>query len=279
MNFVAHCDALIIDLRLNGGGDEAMAQFLSSYFFDKSTHMTNTYVPKDNITEQRWTQEWVPGPRITDAPIYILMSSFSYSSAEVFAYQLQQIGRAKIIGRKTRGGVHGVKYMSFPDLMINLKVPYITEINPYSDTNYINGVIPDVPTTNEKAFIVANLEAAKKLLTSETNSNKRFTLEWIITGCEIDLNPIILDELKLAEYVGTYKNVEIILEGGRLMLHRKNFITQEMMPMGNDLFKFKDVNRQKYRVQFTRNSKGEIINLYDLDYDGDNYPARERENK
>ena len=29
MNFLAHCDALIIDLRLNGGGDTFMTQFLS----------------------------------------------------------------------------------------------------------------------------------------------------------------------------------------------------------------------------------------------------------
>jgi len=278
MNFVAHCDALIIDLRLNGGGDEAMAQFLSSWFFDKSTHMTDTFVLKNNVSEQRWTQEWVPGPRITEAPIYILMSSFTYSSAEIFAYQLQQIGRAKIIGQKTRGGVHGVKYMNFPNLQINLKVPYITEINPYSKTNFINGIIPDIQTSSETALIVANLEAAKNLLSTEKNSKKRYMLEWTISGCEIDLNPITLDEIKLSEYVGTYKNIEIILDCGRLMLQRRNFLIQEMVPMGNDLFKYKDVNEHKYRVQFTRNKKGKVTGLYDLDHDGDKYPIKEREN-
>jgi retinol-binding protein 3 len=75
MNFVANSDALIIDLRLNGGGDEAMARLISSYFFDKSTHLTDNFIRKDSITEQIWTQEWVTGPKITEAPIYILMSN------------------------------------------------------------------------------------------------------------------------------------------------------------------------------------------------------------
>lgn len=104
MNFLANCSALIIDLRLNGGGDEAMTQLICSYFFDKSTHLTDSYSRKDSITKQSWTMEWVQGNRITEAPIYILISSLSYSCAELLAYELQQIGRAKIIGEKTKGG-------------------------------------------------------------------------------------------------------------------------------------------------------------------------------
>ncbi|MFH1851593.1 MAG: S41 family peptidase [Candidatus Neomarinimicrobiota bacterium] len=279
MNFVAHCDALIIDLRFNGGGDEAMAQFLSSYFFDQSTHMTDVITPKDNLTEQIWTQEWVPGLRITVAPIYILMNTYSYSSAEVLAYQLQQIRRAKIVGEKTKGGVHGVRFMSFPDLSINLKVPYKTEINPYSKTNYINGVMPDITASSREALIVAHSELAKLLLTTETNIKKKYLLEWIIAGYEIDRNPIIRNDKKLAEYVGTYANVVITLDCSTLMLQRNDFKKQAMIPMGDDLFKFKDINEQKYRVQFIRDDKGKITGLSDLDSDGDTYPVKERERK
>ena len=276
MNFVANSDALIIDLRLNGGGDEAMAQFISSYFFDKSTHLTDNFIRKDSITEQRWTQEWVPGPRITESPIYILMSSYSYSSAEVLAYQLQQIKRAKIVGEKTRGGAHGVRYMSFPDILINLKVPYSQEINPYSKTNYINGVIPDIPCPSDKALIVAQLEAAKELLKTETDSQKKYKLEWSIAGKKIDLNPKIIGSLELSEYQGIYKNIKISIEGEALILQRGNSMKQEMIPMGNDVFKYKDLNEEKYRIQFTRNENGIITGMYDFDSDGDKYPLKER---
>jgi len=279
MNFVSNSDALIIDLRLNGGGDESMAQLISSYFFDKSTHLTDNFIRKDSITEQRWTQEWVSGPKIAAAPIYILMSSYSYSSAEVLAYQLQQLERAKIVGEKTRGGVHGVRYMSFPDKLINLKVPYSQDINPYSKTNYINGVIPDIPCSSNKALIVAHLEASKELLKTETDSLKKYKLEWSIAEKEIDLIPKIMDSFELSEYQGVYRNVKISIEREVLILKRGNSMKQEMIPMGNDVFKYKDVSEEKYRIQFTRNENGIITGMYDFDSDGDKYPLKARVNE
>jgi C-terminal processing protease CtpA/Prc len=33
LNFLAYCDAIIIDLRQNGGGSPAQIQLISSYFF------------------------------------------------------------------------------------------------------------------------------------------------------------------------------------------------------------------------------------------------------
>jgi C-terminal processing protease CtpA/Prc len=276
MNFVAHCDALIIDLRLNGGGDESMAQFLSSYFFDKSTHLTDYYIRKDERTEQRWTQEWVPGPKKTDVPIYILLSNFSYSSAEVFSYQLQQLGRAVIIGEKTRGGAHGVRYMSFQELSINLRVPYSRDINPYSKTNYIDGVIPDVAVSSDKALIVANIEASKKLLETETNKEKRYKLEWTLSGYEADLNPLDLDDGALSEYVGIYENVEFILECGKLYERGDDKTKHELIPMGNDQFKYREKKEVKFRIQFSRDEKGKVIEFYWHDNDGDKHPIKIR---
>jgi hypothetical protein len=277
MNFLGHCDALIIDLLINGGGDEGMATFLSSYFFDKSTHLTDTFIRKDDKTDQIWTQEWVPGPKMINVPVYILHSRITYSSSECFSYNLQQLGKAVIIGEKTRGGAYGVTFRSFPELSINLKIPYISEINPYSKTDYVNGVIPDIETTRDKAFIVANIEAAKKLLETETAEDKRFKLEWILGQYEADLNPPVIPDSVLSEYVGTYKNIQITNGCGTIFLSRSNRFRQEMVPMGNDLFKYKDPNEIKYRVQFVRGSDGKITGLYDLDGDGDTYPMKMRD--
>lgn len=277
MNFLANCDALIIDLRSNGGGDETMATFLSSYFFDKSTHLTDSYIRKDKKTNQLWTQEWVPGPPMVDIPIYILLSSYSYSSSEMFAYDLQQLGKAVIIGEKTRGGAHSVTFKSYPELSINLKVPYTRDLNPYSKTNYIDGVIPDIAASSAKALATANIEAAKKLLETETDKDKKYKLEWVLASYEADLQPIGLDETALSEYAGVYKNVRITLEGGRIYLKRDDGPEQEMAPMGGDQFKYKDPEEIKYRVQFTRDDQGKIDGLYYHDSDGDKYPAKTRE--
>ena len=279
MNFVANSDALIIDLRLNGGGDESMAQFISSYFFDESTYITSYYIRKDDKTEQRWTQNWVSGPRMTDIPIYILLSSFSYSSSEVLAYALQQLGKAVIIGEKTRGGVHGVRYMSFPEISINMKVPYSQEINPYSKTNYIDGIIPDISTSADKAYIVANIEACKKILKTEKDTVKRYKLEWVLSGYEIDLKPMISNNDALSEYVGVYKNIQFILEFGKLYLQSNGGVKQELIQMDVDLFKYKEQKEEKYRMQFSRDETGKVIEFYWFDRDGDIHPPKKRINE
>jgi len=278
MNFITYCDALIIDLRLNGGGDTGMVSFLSSYFFDKSTHLTSYYMRKNGTTEQVWTQEWVPGPRMTKIPIYILLSHYSYSASEAFAYELQQLGRAKVVGEKTRGGAHAVKYMSFPESPINIKIPYLQEINPYSKTSFLSGVIPDIPTASEKALIVAQLVASKELFDNETDSKKKSKLLWTITGRKAELNPIIIDDKTIADYEGVYENVVISVAYKKLFLQRGDADVQEMIPMGNDIFKYKDPKEEKYRIHFIRNIDGVVTGLFDFDSDGDKYPVKNRNN-
>lgn len=63
MGFVAHTDALILDLRDNGGGDPAMVTFIASFLFDKPTHLNDLYNRKEDSTHQFWTLSYVPGER------------------------------------------------------------------------------------------------------------------------------------------------------------------------------------------------------------------------
>src|SRR4029077_4899694 len=43
MNFLSHVDAIIFDLRDNGGGDPKMIALISTYLFDKPTHLNDLY--------------------------------------------------------------------------------------------------------------------------------------------------------------------------------------------------------------------------------------------
>ena len=47
MSILANSDALIIDLRENGGRDSEMIQLISSYFFDEMTHLNSFICPRD----------------------------------------------------------------------------------------------------------------------------------------------------------------------------------------------------------------------------------------
>jgi len=104
MNFLANSDAIIIDLRRNTGGNGNMSKLLSSYFFSEPTLLLSFYDREGKIERQHWTEEFLPGERLIDIPLYILVSHATLSAAEGFAYALKHLDRAKIIGETTRGG-------------------------------------------------------------------------------------------------------------------------------------------------------------------------------
>src|SRR5262249_8104658 len=55
MSFVSETEALIIDIRRNGGGDPDTVAELSTYFFDEPVHLNDLYFRPDNTTHQFWT--------------------------------------------------------------------------------------------------------------------------------------------------------------------------------------------------------------------------------
>ncbi len=75
MGFVAHVDAIIFDLRENGGGDPAMVTFIASFLFDEPTHLNDLYNRKENSTRQYWTLPSVPGERLAKQPVFVLTPS------------------------------------------------------------------------------------------------------------------------------------------------------------------------------------------------------------
>src|SRR5262249_56046515 len=60
-----------------------------------------------NQLKQAWTLSYVPGGRFGKAkPVYVLTSAATFSGGEQLGYDLQQLGRATVIGERTRGGAH-----------------------------------------------------------------------------------------------------------------------------------------------------------------------------
>ena len=91
---VADCDALIFDLRDNGGGSPEMIKFISSYLFDVPTHLNSFYDRTANKTSETWTTAEVPGKRFAPTlPVYILTSGHTFSAAEEFTYNLKNLKR------------------------------------------------------------------------------------------------------------------------------------------------------------------------------------------
>lgn len=265
MNFLAHCDAIIFDLRENGGGSPSMIQLISSYFFDESVHLNSFYIRKEDTIQQFWTQEYVQGPRMGDAEVFVLTSSYTFSGAEEFSYNMKNMKRGTIIGETTGGGAHPVDRRGFANLNIGISLPFGRAINPISGTNWEGtGVEPDIAVPAAEALDAAIIEAAKALLAKTDNEDRKFQFQWIIDGKEAARNPLRTTPEELQSLVGTYGPRAITLENGELYYQRQDRPKYRLIPMGNDTFMLDGLDY--FRVQFGRDETGavaELIGLYD----------------
>jgi C-terminal processing protease CtpA/Prc len=163
MGFVAHADALIFDLRENGGGQPAMVSLIASYLFDQPTHLNDLYNRHENSTTQYWTNAWVPGDRMPKQPAFVLTSHRTFSGGEEFTYDLKTQKRATIVGETTGGGAHPVSGHPVADYFM-IGVPFATAINPITKTSWEGtGVEPDVKVAAADALTTAEKLATEKI--------------------------------------------------------------------------------------------------------------------
>ena len=168
MELVAGTYALIIDLRHNGGGAPEGVVFWCSYLLDeRPTHLNDIFHADTGETRQFWALPYVPGTRYLDRPVFVLTSGRTFSGGEDFAYTLQALGRATVVGETTGGGAHPTR--GFPiSAAVHIGIPFARSVNPVTGTNWQGtGVVPDVPADAEQAYDVAYARALEKVLTMD----------------------------------------------------------------------------------------------------------------
>jgi len=153
MSLLATTDVLIVDVRHCLGGEPTMAAFLISYLWDhEPAQLTGLREGKDNQLKQAWTLPYVPGHRFGKAkPAYALTSATTFSGGEQLSYDLQQLGRATIIGERTRGGAHAREgFPVHPHLEATISVA--EAVNPKTGGNWEGtGVVPDLQSSAGQA--------------------------------------------------------------------------------------------------------------------------------
>ncbi|WP_080931419.1 S41 family peptidase [Xanthomonas arboricola] len=165
MTFVAHTDALIIDLRDNMGGDPEMVSFIASYLFDHPTRLNDIRNHSDGSLRQYWTQARVAGDRFgADKPVFILTSSATFSAAEDFTYALQANSRAEVIGEPSGGGARPARELQIGK-RFTASIPYAESVSQITGKNWERiGVTPDVRANSASAMNVAYRLALEELI-------------------------------------------------------------------------------------------------------------------
>jgi hypothetical protein len=160
MELVCGTYALIIDLRDNGGGSPGGVMFWCSYLVpEEPVHLNDIFRADTGETRQFWSLPYVPGTRYLDRPVYVLISSRTFSGGEDLCYTLQALGRAELIGETTGGGAHPTR--GFPiSAAVHIAVPFARSVNPVTGTNWQGtGVVPDTAVPADQAYDAAYAKA------------------------------------------------------------------------------------------------------------------------
>jgi carboxyl-terminal processing protease len=139
-------EALIMDLRANGGGYLPEAESLTGLFIDRGP------VVQLRDTTGRIEVDDDPDPSIFySGPLIVLVDRFSASASEIFAGAIQDYGRGLIIGQQTYGkgtvqNAHPLNYTIFgrkPELgQLNVTIGKYYRVT--GESTQDRGVTPDI---------------------------------------------------------------------------------------------------------------------------------------
>jgi C-terminal processing protease CtpA/Prc len=188
MNFLANADAIIVDLRRNGGGDPSLLQTVLTYFIaaNDRLHINDFYMREGDRTEQWWSAAQVPGPRLNGKPLYVLTSNLTGSCAEEFAYDVQTHKLGTLYGASTAGGANPGGLFRLSDHLAAF-IATGRAINPVTKTNWEGvGVKPDRDVPPGDALREAHLAALQGLLANTTDADRKALLERAIERAKQD---------------------------------------------------------------------------------------------
>ncbi|HXG60137.1 MAG TPA: S41 family peptidase [Planctomycetota bacterium] len=143
---MAGAKAIVFDLRGNTGGYLRTALRIASYFLDKGKLIVSTRSRSEEV-DRRVAE----GPKLTDAPLVVLVDEGSASASEILAGALQDHKRAVLVGEKTfgKGSVQDLKPLKTADEKAAVKVTIAKWYLPSgrsveADKHQDSGVHPDI---------------------------------------------------------------------------------------------------------------------------------------
>lgn len=257
MNFLANADAVIFDLRGNGGGSPLTIQIICSYLLDDVRHLNSFEWRGEEGQRQFWSLPWVPGASLADVDVYILTSGRTFSAAEEFTYDLKSLKRATLVGEKTGGGAHPGGTRIVDDGFL-VWVPSGRAINPVTKTNWEGtGIEPDVAVPVAQALDKAHALALEKIAARAKDPEKAAAVKWAREDLIARTEPAAVPVEILRRYTGNYGIAELALADGRLVA-RVEGRDAPLVPLSETYFW---VGEPSSRVEFVPAASGKGFDL------------------
>jgi hypothetical protein len=267
MKFLSKADAVIVDLRQNGGGEPEMVQLLCSYFFaaEPPVLLNSLYWRKGNVTQEFWTLPSLQGERMPDTPLFILISARTGSAAEEFAYNMQTRGRATLIGETTAGAANPGGVFEIGD-GFSMFISTGKAINPVTGDNWeAKGVVPDREFDALDADKFA-YDAALRLIAQSYDGEVPRDLAWAQEAARVRLSPVIITDAEQLAILGRFGDRRIEIQSGELVFLRGRRPARALIPLGDDAYFLQGVEDRQ--LSFTRNATGQVDSLVETYIDG-----------
>jgi retinol-binding protein 3 len=234
MRVLQNTDALIIDVRRNGGGSSAYSHLVFSYFLPEKPVETIRTVQR-TATNVRSSVATVAGPRRENVPLYLLTSQGTASAAEEFSFVLKNKKRATLVGDRTAGAGHMVG--GFPvghGFVGRISITRVMDAESGLEWETV-GVLPDIKVAPEIALETAHALALEQVAKTRAGLDARVT-ELLAETIRAGIAPATT-KANLAALAGDYdEGRKIEYRDGKLWLRRRPGVMAEpltLLPNGS----------------------------------------------
>jgi hypothetical protein len=255
MRFLKGGDAIIIDMRQNGGGSPDAVRYMISHFLQPNTPIVTFYM-RGQAGDSWSSLGGLPAGSLAGKPLYVLTGGRSASAAEEFVGHVGGYKLGELVGEKTAGA--GYRNEFFPvagGYVISVSVGRAVLASTGKDWEKV-GIVPTIQATQGDALEVAQIHALRKLASNATGRDKE-VFEGSAQVLEAQLKPVSTS-LPLPQYVGVYGVRHITNEGGKLIFQREGGPKGQLVAVGPNEFAFIADPMQRVKFKTAGNAATEL---------------------
>jgi len=272
IEFLAHADAVILDLRQVRGGYGSMDEFLTSTFFaPDSVELLSGFDRERGTTLRGWTHPSLAQRPLGHVDLFVLTSGITGSAAEALAFVLKIKERATLVGERTVGAAHAGGWVPLDRGFVAF-IPNARGFDPRTGRDWERiGVEPTLAVPAARALDAAHAEAIRRLAARSTDV-RRAQLSWLLPLLERRAaGPLTLSSAVLERQAGSYERCRIENAGGGLQFIGVSGQPQRLIPLTEDTYLLEDdrfAPEQQIRVRFVTGPDGTTSSLQLLVDDG-----------
>ena len=235
MKFLAGGNAVIIDVRRNGGGSPEAVQYAVSHFIAPGKPLMTFHMASRGV-QKTASLASTRAPRMIGKPLYVLSSGNSGSAAEEFLGHIAGYKLGEVIGERSAGAGFRNEYFVLPSgLLISISVGRAVLESTGKDWEAV-GIAPTLEAPVDKALEVAQAHALKRLAANAKPADRR-RYEAQAALLLARANPV-KTALPLNGYAGTYGERTVTVEGDGIVIQRQGGPRSRLVAIGPNVFTY-----------------------------------------